>query len=157
MIKNNVVYKIGDLLTCGADLIVHQCNTTSIGARGLAQQVFKTYPSASYQNNPKRKVGTCKIFQNRVVNLYAQRYPGRPRNHKYRSDRLMWLDFAIADFEAQLSISLRLSSIKSIAFPYNFGCDLAGGKWDVYIRRIDNFANGFCARNQIKVYVVARV
>jgi len=42
-----LVEEFGDALTCGATILVHQCNMTSRDARGIAQLIFRNFPTAN--------------------------------------------------------------------------------------------------------------
>ena len=44
-------------------------------------------------------------------------------------------------------IRKQLPDLKSIAFPFQIGCGLAGGDWNVYLNETERFANSFGGRD----------
>jgi O-acetyl-ADP-ribose deacetylase (regulator of RNase III) len=138
----------GDLLEASETFICHQCNCVTTNAGGLAQALFDRYPYAnSYaKRNPKdpsthSAPSTIEICGNNsgqryIINMFAQYYPGLP---SYPTDdvnkRLSW-------FRKCLVHIARIPHIQNytLAMPYNIGCGLAGGNWDIYYGLISQFA-----------------
>ena len=116
----------GDLLNCDAQYIAHQTNCVSNTGRGLALSLFKKYPYANvYRNRIKPDIpGTISLHgdpTNRyVINMYGQNYPGKSKKSDTPQLRIQW-------FQACLNQILLIPNLKTIAFPYLIGCDLAGG------------------------------
>ena len=127
-----VQIKHGDLLLSKEDFIVHQCNTTSKGASGLAYTIFMECPESNTYDGEYaelRKVGTVSSTFS-VINLYGQRHPGRANNTDDTATmRLKW-------FKQGLFAISKNRDIESLAFPYLIGSSLAGGKWDNYLNAL---------------------
>lgn len=64
----------------------------------------------------------------------AQFDKGKPKNNGFdsSSQREEWFH------QCMLSI-IKLEGVKSIAFPYQIGCGLAGGNWENYYKMITKF------------------
>ena len=96
------------------------------------------------QNNNQHlgEILTVKTSDGRLsVNMYAQEFYGH--NRKY-TDYL-----AFASCLSRLKDCLNhIDTDKVVAFPYNIGCGLAGGDWDVVYALIKEFSD------QIKQTVV---
>ena len=121
----------GNLLDSTEDFMVQQCNCITNYPKGLAKTMFQTYPEAdTYTTGIHRMPGTIHVF-GRVVNLYGQVYPGRPRFSKQRASRIRL-------FQKGLDKILELAP-SSVAFPHRIGCGLAGGDWKVYSKMIRDF------------------
>ena len=73
-----------------------------------------------------------------MVNLHAQRYPGRP---KYDNDSKQLREKWFADGLSELSQHNAFAQPhQSVAFPIEIGCGLAGGDWESYRKMIQVFA-----------------
>jgi hypothetical protein len=69
-----------------------------------------------------------------VINIYGQLKPGKPSPGR---------DSAASRLEAfgrALNQIAEMPELKSIGFPYGIGCGLAGGDWNKYGRRLEDFA-----------------
>ena len=125
----------GDIFNATEDYIAHQCNCVSKDAKGLAQNIFQIYPHAdTYSTRTQHsKPGTISIHCN-VINMYAQYYP---TISKYSNDtpemRINW-------FISCLN-SMVILKPATIAMPYNIGCCLGGGVWDLYSSTLEKFCN----------------
>lgn len=143
----NIVITNADILTSKEEVIVHQVNTTSIYAKGLAKSIFSKYPYADIYSNRTHvafrgthKLGDIVIKGDNnssdtriVVALVSQKYPGRPNtSNDTREIRL-------SAYKSCLD-KLFKQGYKSIAFPYKIGCGLAGGDWDTYYKIIKIYA-----------------
>lgn len=134
----------GDLVTFDkADVLVHQCNTVTTRGRGLSAAIFKTYPEADTYGSRHivRKAGEISVHDvgngRKVVNMYAQRNPGKPRERgDLAADRIRYFKSCLAHLT-----ELRPAITKGVAFPCFIGCGLAGGDWTVYNRMIEDFAH----------------
>lgn len=145
----------GNLLTCDAKYVVHQCNCVSIKPRTLAEVIFNKYPYSDIYTNRKFRDNPGHIIvrgngttQRYIIAMLSQFYPGKP---KYRNDkaylRRFWFKKCLEE------IAALGPNLESVAFPYNIGCDAAGGKWDEYKRMIDEFAQKV-GSNGTKVYII---
>ena len=132
------------LLDAPTRYIAHQCNCCSQKAKGLAKSIFDKYPDASYPKQMQRNPGAISVHNDRVINCYAQWVPGKPVQNDTAEMRLDW-------FHQCLSCITRIPGIQSIAFPYQIGCGLAGGNWDVdYYPLLERF-NSYCQSIGIEV------
>lgn len=142
----------GDLLDAPEQYIAHQCNCLTTYAAGIAKQIFTKYP---YADDYKNRIFNCQIDQyaellgqikvhgngedNRfVINMFAQLFPGQPKFPNSAKDGSLARE---SYFKKCLDNIAAIPGLKSIAFPYKIGCNLAGGNWDNYQRMIDRFAD----------------
>lgn len=130
----------GDILLTKIKCIVHQCNCVTTTSKGLANAIFNKYKEANdYKTHKHGKPGTIHIhnIDNKIIiNMFAQRYPGRSRSDGQKTYREMLFQKCL-DQIGQSSIS------REIAFPYKIGCGLAGGNWKNYLKMISNFAKKY--------------
>eukprot|EP00055_Hartaetosiga_balthica_P009967 m.41038 g.41038 ORF g.41038 m.41038 type:complete len:427 (+) comp6973_c0_seq1:66-1346(+) len=161
--KSRIVLKQGDLLEAEEDFIVHQCNCVSTYAKGLAKVLFKKYPQADIYKSRKGHTvpGTISITGTKVgapniINMFAQFSPGQPKSPESSKDsktcRLQWFDACLKEIEAHGKKS-SVGNIKSIAFPFQIGCGLAGGDWNKYKKLLDGFAD----RNKNTLVVIYKL
>jgi len=126
----------GDLFDSKEQYIVHQCNCKSTGdAAGLAASIFEKYPEANVYLNRQTPSdpGTIEVW-GKVIALYGQKYPGRAsQGYDTAMNREAW-------FINGLQRISEIPDIRSIAFPFNIGCGLAGGNWKEYKTMISDFA-----------------
>ncbi len=124
----------GDLLKAKEQYICHQCNCVTLKSKGLSHYMFDRYPYANtYKRNVKRQFGTIDVNgdgkeERYVINMYSQYYPGRNKWGKNREGAFKRCLFQISQLKPE-----------SVAFPYNIGCGLAGGKWSTYKEMIEDF------------------
>ena len=130
----------GDLLSHPAEYLCHQCNCVTTNASGLAKAVFKKFPCADIYSDRVEPDEPGKIIvcgdgktERYIVNLLAQYYPGKA---KYANDspekRLKWFSDCLSKLESLDG--------KSYAFPNRIGCGLAGGDWEKYRQKLNEFA-----------------
>lgn len=127
----------GNILNAPDDIICHQVNCQGVMGSGLAKQIRNKYPEVytnyrSYLINYTGKilgsVNSVLCHDGKIVfNLFGQDKYGRDKQY--------------TDYEALKSAlsSLNLfASYKklSIAIPYNLGCGLAGGDWNIVYKII---------------------
>ncbi len=138
----------GNILRAQEEYIIHQCNCVSHAAGGLAFQIFKEFTWAdSYSNRNLSTVpGTIEILgdellgQRKIVNLYGQVYPGKPK------DPISLLDGHVVR-ERYFLDGLKLlkdhigENTSSVAFPWQIGCGLAGGEWSHYLLMMTDFSS----------------
>ena len=92
-----------------------------------------------------------------VVNLFGQNFQSKKeKNVKTFEEslalRLKWFKMGLDEIRKQLP------DLKSIAFPFQIGCGLAGGDWNVYLNEIERFANSFDDRDvDVVVYKLSNV
>jgi len=115
--------------------ICHQCNTISNYAKGLALEIFKKFPKANvYGGGIERFPGEIIIVDN-VINMIAQIFPGRAYKGENRKDRIEFFRSCLY----KISKHFEGQEVK-ISFPFNIGCGLAGGKWEIYRELLEKFA-----------------
>ena len=134
----------GDLLDCDCDIIAHQVNCMGVMGAGLANQIRMTYPKVfeDYVNlcvskGAKALFGTISYTKTPrywVVNLFGQYNTGiykRQTDYEKLGSALELLkEFALNN------------NLKTIGLPYNLGCGLAGGNWEIVQNMIlDVFEN----------------
>lgn len=145
----------GDLLESDAQIIAQQCNCSSKKAKGLSYSIAKRFPYADFYSNRKKHstAGTIKVVGNKkrgerfVVAMFAQYSPGKPplSIDDNRDQRASW-------FSDCLHKIANIKGLKSIAFPYNIGCGLAGGDWGMYLSMLKNFA---CRNSEVSVTIIS--
>nr|WP_272509901.1 macro domain-containing protein [Paenibacillus chitinolyticus] len=113
------------------DIIGHQVNCMGVMGAGLAKLIKRDYPEAFKQyklscGNKGELLGRCQIVSTQcekyIANLFGQYGYGVQKRH---TDYIA-LRGALNELK-----SLAMKSNQSIALPYNIGCGLAGGDWDI--------------------------
>ena len=162
----------GDLLKSKEEYIVHQtnCRYKPPGV-GLAKHIFKKYPHSDVYTcrhpwKPNTEYDTPGSITIRggggtglrgVVNLFGQNFQSKKEKNvktfeESRALRLKWFKMGLDEIRKQLP------DLKSIAFPFQIGCGLAGGDWNVYLNEIERFANSFDDRDvDVVVYKLSNV
>ena len=162
----------GDLLKSNEEYIVHQtnCRYKPPGV-GLAKHIFKKYPHSDVYTcrhpwKPNTEYDTPGSITIRggggtglrgVVNLFGQNFQSKKEKNvktveESRALRLKWFKMGLDEIRKQLP------DLKSIAFPFQIGCGLAGGDWNVYLSEIERFANSFDGRDvDVVVYKLSNV
>ncbi len=164
----------GDILTGSYPIIVHQCNTTTSYARGLAQFVFDRYPYANVYDPQLALANGClqrvpgKIHIAKpiktgkiVINLFGQKYKGQPGKYCPENDIETAQDREDYFYDGLLDIIRNRDQLHgdninlTIAFPHGIGCGMAGGNWNKYMDMIRNFAMQLQPGDV--VYIVSKV
>ena len=123
----------GDLFDTDAQYIAHQCNCVSRYANGLASEIFTRYTHVYKERKEPSVPGSILVTDNFIIHMFAQVFPGPPReNPKYRDDRLWRTGY----FAQCLSLIANIGDIRSVAFPYKIGC----GHWEDYHALLKNFS-----------------
>lgn len=146
-----IFYEQGDLLKSKCDYICHQVNCQGKMGSGVAGQIRERWPEVYnkymekcvYANdwcqNDKFDIeatpadyllGDVQIIELEeptvsnqcVVNMFAQEFYGYDGN-RYTSYDAFWSCLHL--------IKEQVPKGKTIAFPYNIGCGLGGGNWEV--------------------------
>lgn len=136
----------GDLLTTKCDLIAHQVNCMGVFNKGLAKSIRELYPEVyceykklinkyyyNYNISTERLLGECQIIKvnnneyiKYVANLFGQLHY---KKSQYSNKNFTEYDYL---YEAMKKLKFRcINNMKSIAFPKNIGCGLAGGDWNI--------------------------
>lgn len=144
--------------------ICHQCNTTSKSGRGIARAIFDKYPNADVYKTRHKKgefsglgsidIFNCKEGENSVniVNIYAQKVPGYPAGTDSRKSRELLFDQGLEKLREHI---MNLQGRKTVIFPYNIGCNLAGGDWTIYHKMLVDFAEKI--KENAEVIIVRKV
>lgn len=137
-----VVY--GSILDSKEKYIAHQCNCITTNSAGAAKAIFDAYPYADVYKDRKEpdQLGTIKIMGNGdderfVVNMFAQHFPGRPRQPMHPVDGLVARQ---KHFYSCLARMANIPNLESVAFPYGIGCAMGGGNWTYYSGFLGHFA-----------------
>ena len=147
----------GDLLEAKEEYIAQQCNCLTVRSHGLSSAIAKKWTWADPYSGRKRvgtrnlaieadrdKPGTIKVLSSQdrnkhVICIFGQWVPGIPRKYQTYPDweidsfktREKWFKMSLSEI-AQLDI-------KTVAFPYNIGCGLAGGDWKHYSKMLEDW------------------
>lgn len=134
-----VEYIKGNLLDADADVICQQVNCRSVMGAGLALQISNKYPlvKTSYLTfcegiDPQHLLGLVLIVAPpdapyRVANIFGQLNYGRSKQ--------VYTSYA-ALAKAFSDLNDRCKG-QTLAFPYGFGCGLAGGDWQTVLHLIE--------------------
>lgn len=129
----------GDILQAKENIICHSCNCQGVMGGGIAKQVKEKYPEVYRQykifcdkTNSKDLLGSVQLIgcddSKMIANLFGQEFYGR--NGRYTS--------YIALRKCFNSIYERAKHHnESIAIPFNIGCSLGGGNWDIVYSMIE--------------------
>ncbi|GKS11223.1 Appr-1-p processing protein [Paenibacillus chitinolyticus] len=121
----------GNLMEATEDIIGHQVNCMGVMGAGLAKLIKRDYPEVFKQykqscSNKGELLGRCQIVSTKnekcIANLFGQYGYGVQKRHT---------DYIALRGALNELMSLAMKSGQSIALPYNIGCGLAGGDWDI--------------------------
>lgn len=151
-----VNYVKGDILKSNATIIIQQCNCFATQGAGLAKQIVSKYPSVLKADKEYTlanigsqdrlgKYSISEVEPNKfIVNMYSQFGYGREKQHTDYKAMTYALNNIIRDFTHR-----RLTNIK-FAVPYGLGCGLAGGRWNIVSKIIEE---AFTKQNwQVYIY-----
>ncbi|MFC5403117.1 macro domain-containing protein [Cohnella soli] len=125
----------GDLLYASEDILGHQVNCKGVMGSGIAKAIKAAFPEAyqlyidkcNHAVNKSELLGYCQLIEcsngKTVANLFGQLHFGRG-NQIYTNYDALRKALTTLKTKAQLTPS-------SIALPYNIGCGLANGDWNV--------------------------
>ncbi|WP_139991842.1 macro domain-containing protein [Paenibacillus paridis] len=125
----------GDLTNAKEDILGHQVNCQGVMGSGIARVIRTKYPEAYHAfiekskntSNHKKLLGECQLIDSKgdkkIANLFGQFYFGKSSQlyTDYDALRKALTTLKQRAAEAQLSVAL----------PYNIGCGLANGDWNV--------------------------
>ena len=112
------------------------------------KQMFKVFPHANVYKagTPARIPGTIRVLpppdqhghgrERGVVALFGQRHPGSrldPDRQETKQMRERWFSQCLGELA-------RVPGLRSVAFPSQIGCGLAGGDWPTYESMLADFA-----------------
>lgn len=134
----------GNLLDSPEQYIAHQCNCLTQRSAGTAKRIFDKFPYANIYKDRTEPDTMEEIIisgngddERYVINMLAQYYPGVT---KYPQSDRDGIETRKRAFKTCLHKISQIANLQSIAFPYKIGCNLAGGKWEVYRKMIKTFA-----------------
>lgn len=130
--------------------MVHVCNLHHTFGAGIARQVKNLYPQAydadlrtkKADPNKLSSFSYAKVKNREIFNLYAQKgigSNGAPLNRNLQYD---------AFYDGVFKICQCIQSNNAIvqyklAFPYQIGCGLAGGEWQIVFSILKNVESYF--------------
>ncbi len=141
-----IKYLDGNLLESKCNIICHQVNCKGVMGAGIAKQIKEKWPTVykDYLNDysGSANLGTVlfsKIGENQyIANMYSQ-------------DNFMPRNLRCTDYYAFKSCLTHIRNFVEknfddtkecvIGFPYNIGCGLGGGNWDIIKKLIEE---AFC-------------
>ena len=139
-----------NILDGPSPVIVQQCNCTSRSAKGLSADIIARYPYADFysKRTEPSEPGTFEVREGEktIIALYAQYYPGAPRENDTAEQRKEW-------FEQCLENLGSVDGLTTVAFPDHIGCGLAKGNWQTYEKMLIDFAASHPA---LRIYLVSR-
>lgn len=153
-----LIYKQGDVLTSGADVIAHQVNCFGVMGAGLARQIREKYPHVyeEYHELCEKNnyhVGMLGVSHwskiddaHWIANLFGQHGYGRDDVYTVMPAlkvALMRTVRACEEWSVAEQRDIRL------AIPYKIGCGLAGGDWNKVRQMIEEIANKTDVRIEI--------
>lgn len=143
----------GDILNTDAEFICHQVNCMNTMGAGVAKVIYTKYPEVkamyhelcSTVDDPRELLGQIQIVSLHgvdiaVINIFGQFDYGRCRGKVYT-------DYNALE-KAFIEINKKCAG-KSIAFPYGFGCGLAGGDWIT----VEKLMINYLCNCDVKIYM----
>lgn len=145
IVKGNAVDAV---LNGEVDVLMHVVNCRGVMGSGIAKEIRRRTPEVytkymenfheEWPENPKELLGSVDIVRlpnrTKVFNLYAQLNYGRDGkryiNYAALCESLNW----VKSCATNISVG---SIIKTIGIPYNMGCGLAGGDWEIVTECLD--------------------
>ena len=123
----------GDILLANTAAICHQVNCQSLMESGVAKAISTKWPEVKLEyhelcsgKRPRELLGKVQVVELKefhgfkvVINVFGQLNCGHDNICYTRYDAL---EKAFAEIN-------RICASKTVAFPYGFGCGLAGGDW----------------------------
>ena len=135
--------KIGNILNCNEDIIVHQVNCQGIMGGGLARQLADQYPKleedyryyCNYNNFDYKKLkGSIWSYigddYKAIINIFSQK-PNFDTDYEALRKCLEQVKRDARELKA------------SIAIPYGIGCGIANGDWNIVYKIIEEVFNGY--------------
>lgn len=122
-------------------MLIHQANIEGSMGAGIAHSIAEKYPGAALENKRAHKWGirlgefsSYRLEKSKfIINLYAQ-------SIRQKSSAGIPTDYNAVVLGLQ-NVRRWLASMGEnwiIGVPYNMGCALGGGNWDVYSSIIDS-------------------
>ncbi|MCY9737526.1 macro domain-containing protein [Paenibacillus alvei] len=136
-----IAHAYGDILNAREDIIGHQVNCQGVMGSGLAKQIKDKYPAAyikykqvCYKFTPEKMLGCCQLVYDKesdkwIANLFGQLNYGR--------EEQLYTDYSALTAYLWALKNEAISRGLSVALPYNLGCGLANGDWNIVHQIID--------------------
>jgi len=132
---------IGDILDAPENIICQQVNCMGVMGAGLAKQVRSKYPSVyTYyndlckKNTPEKQLGSVlfmEVGEKIIANIFGQVKYGRIG--KFTDYEALRKGFLAVLYEAT-----EVYENYTVAIPFNIGCGLAGGDWNIVYQMIED-------------------
>lgn len=148
-----VKYFEGDLIKSHCDIICHQVNCQGVMGAGIAKQIKETYPDVFDWYRDQYKSGNNKLGNIDFVHTFSDEFistdiyipTDRFVVNMYAQDEYANRNICNTNYEAFREcckkIKTKLKNVSKIfgkkesdyiiGFPYNIGCGLAGGDWNI--------------------------
>jgi len=142
-----VIIVHGDLLKASEDIIGHQVNCKGVMGSGVAKLIKEKYPEAfefykekcNATADKQKLLGVCQLVESAngktVANLFGQL--------KYGRGKEQYTDYAALEGALIDLKNKAMQTNSSIALPFNIGCGLANGSWDVVSKMIDEIYSDY--------------
>lgn len=133
-----MIYYNGNLFDSKADVLCHQVNLYGVMGGGIAAEVRERFPKinniyeflcSEYDSTKEELLGTvlyCKTDNTEkqfIANCFSQNIDS--------------IDGCLTNYEAMrkcfngVKAWMKKNNKKTVAFPYKYGCGIAGGDWDI--------------------------
>lgn len=145
-----IIYKEGDVLKSGADVIAHQVNCMGVMGGGIARQIRELYPivyneyreMCANSKNGFDLLGISHWVQiddsHFIVNMFGQHGYGRDDCYTiYPALRVAMMHTVLLCEKLAQKKNTRIR----LAMPYGIGCGLAGGDWAIVEKMIEDIAD----------------
>lgn len=121
-----IKYVKSNIFDVECDYILHQTNCFGVAGAGLALQIRNKVPGwfQAYQKycREHNALGSVQVYKH-IINMFGQYGYGRYGKHT---------DYAAVQ-KALRHLNCVIPKGSTIAIPYNLGCGLAGGNWDIML------------------------
>lgn len=158
-----IIYKKGNLLESGCDIVCHQVNCKGVMGSGIAKQIKDKWPKVheDYCFNIERMYNGD--FASRSSDLlgmitWTEVEKGRYIMNFFSQDKFLPRGVCHTDYEAFTDCCRTLKKFITeynldrsntiIGFPYKIGCGLAGGNWDIVSAIIEREFEGY----EVEIY-----
>ena len=128
----------GNLVAGNYDIFCHQVNCKRVMGAGVAKQIRNKYPEVyqAYMKKTPTLGDVLPVFcsDGRIcINMYAQDGYGRDKRYTDYQAFQKCLNGLVNFLATQRQDAI-------VAFPYNIGCGLAGGDWNIVEKLLENFS-----------------
>lgn len=132
----------GDILLAKEEIIGQQVNAQAVMGSGLAKQIRAKYPNVydeyvefcELYDNTRQRMGLVNFVEveegKYIANLFGQEDYGR---NKF----ITYTNYDSLEMALRFLKSVAKMNNMSVALPYNLGCGLANGNWNVVYRMIE--------------------